>query len=232
MDTTLTEIEHYINEKLSGITDQQANLELPERIASFAVGAFILLKSIGKLRVHPLRSLSLGLSGGYLVYRGLSGKCSVCDRVGRAGEQVSPIIIESSLDVSKPRSEVYRFWRNLENLPLFMRHLNSVTELDAKRSYWEVNIPGNIANISWEAQITKEDENRYLSWRSIENSDIENAGKVEFSDLPGGGTHIDLFISYRPPAGMVGSGISRLLNPVFERMLHRDVEAFKTYIEQ
>ncbi|MBE7178493.1 MAG: cyclase/dehydrase, partial [Mucilaginibacter polytrichastri] len=175
----------------------------------------------------------LALSGGYLLYRGASGKCSVYDQLTKANEQLSPIIIETSLEVDKPREEVYAFWRNLQNLPLFMRHIKSINELDAKRSVWELDVPGNLADISWEARIVKEDKNNFLSWSSAEDAVIENSGRISFADLPDKkGTRLDVFISYRPPVSALGSGIAKLLNPVFRKMIANDVAGFKTYIEK
>ena len=51
------------------------------------------------------------------------------------------IEIERSVTVNKPRDEVYAFWRDLSNLPRFMRHLESVTELGDGRSHWVAKAP-------------------------------------------------------------------------------------------
>ena len=40
-----------------------------------------------------------------------------------------------------------------------------------------------------------------------------------------------MVIIYYPPAGELGSGVAKLLNPVFEKLIRQDVLNFKEYIE-
>jgi uncharacterized membrane protein len=142
------------------------------------------------------------------------------------------INIRTTLMVNKPKDEVYAFWRKLENLPLFMKHLASVTEIDQKHSHWEAVIPGNIGRIKWNAEIVKEEPGHLIGWQSIANATINNAGKVVFHDaLNGQGTELEVVISYHPPAGELGAGIAKALNGVFEKIIRQDVMNFKEYIE-
>ena len=88
-------------------------------------------------------------------------------------------------------------------------------------------------NIKWDAKIVKEQEGELLSWESLKNSTIENAGKIEFRDALGGkGTELNIMITYRPPAGDIGRNVSRLLNPVFEKIVRKDIMRFKDFIEE
>ncbi|WP_432326764.1 SRPBCC family protein [Mucilaginibacter sp. P25] len=43
--------------------------------------------------------------------------------------------------MNKPRQKVYEFWRKLDNLPLFMKHLESVEVIDSKYSHWVLKLP-------------------------------------------------------------------------------------------
>ena len=71
-----------------------------------------------------------------------------------------------------------------------------------------------------------------IGWQSLPNSTINNAAKVIFHDaLNGQGTELEVVIIYHPPAGELGSGIAKLLNPVFEKIIRQDVMNFKEYIE-
>jgi uncharacterized membrane protein len=202
-----------------------------ERLASAAIG-FLLLRS--GLRNGGLLSSVLG---GFLLYRGASGNCPVYSRLGLSTgnavlHKTDAVNIRTTIVVNKPRQEVYDFWRRLENLPRFMKHLNVVTESDNKRSHWEAKVPGGIGTITWDAEVLKEENGTYLSWRSLENATIENAGKVEFRDFMNHkGTEIDVTITYRPPAGSIGSGFAWLFNGVFEKMIREDIRNFKQFIE-
>ncbi len=64
--------------------------------------------------------------------------------------------IRVSMVVNKPREEVYTMWRNLSNLPLFMKHLERVEEQDELFSNWVMEIPGKIGTLQWHAEIVKE----------------------------------------------------------------------------
>ncbi len=205
-----------------------------ERIISAAIGSFLLSGGLSNFLKHPLNGLVKTALGGFLLYRGASGHCPVYSSVGKTkGVSHSPAVnIRTSLIVSKPKDEVYAFWRKLENLPLFMKHLASVTEIDTKHSHWEASLPGNIGKVKWNAEIVKEEPGYMIGWQSIPNSMINNAGKVVFNDALGGqGTELEVVISYHPPAGELGSGIAKLLNPVFEKVIRQDVMNFKEYIE-
>lgn len=218
------------SEGTSGVVNVGQN----ERLISTAAGAFLLSAGLSNLFKSPLSALVKTALGGYLLYRGTSGHCPVYASMGKAKgvEHTSAINIRTSLVVNKPKDEVYAFWRKLENLPLFMKHIAAVTEIDQKHSHWEATIPGNIGKVKWNAEIVKEEPGQMIGWQSIPNSTINNAGKVVFNDaMNGQGTELEVVISYHPPAGEIGAGIAKLLNPVFERIVREDVMNFKEYIE-
>jgi uncharacterized membrane protein len=214
----------------SGVVNVSSN----ERLLSTALGAFILSSGLNSLLKHPLNGLVKTALGGYLLYRGASGNCALYSSLGKTKNTSSTpaVNIRTSMIVNKAKDEVYAFWRKLENLPLFMKHLATVTEIDTKHSHWEAIIPGNIGKIKWNAEIVKEEEGKMIGWQSIANSTINNAGKVVFSEALGGqGTELEVVISYHPPAGELGAGLAKALNPVFERIIRQDVMNFKEYIE-
>jgi uncharacterized membrane protein len=210
------------------------NVGYNERLISAALGAFMLSSGLGKLTKNPIKGLLRTAIGGVLLYRGMSGNCPVYSSLGKTKgvNHTDAINIRTSLIVNKPKDEVYAFWRKLENLPLFMSHLASVTEIDSKHSHWEAVVPGNIGKVKWNAEIVKEEPGYLIGWQSIPNSMINNAGKVVFHDaLNGQGTELEVVITYHAPAGELGAGLAKLLNPVFEKVVRTDVLQFKEYIE-
>lgn len=210
------------------------NVDWQERVLSAGVGGYLFAAGLRNLTKKPIRGLLQTAIGGFLLYRGSSGNCPVYTSLGKTSDaqHASSVNIRTSLIVNKPRNEVYQFWRRLENLPKFMKHLLAVRELDAKRSHWEAVIPGNLGTLKWDAEIVKEREGEFIGWQSLPNATIENAGKVEFRDIDNAqGTELDVTISYRPPAGEIGSGIASLFNPVFEKLIRQDIMSFKEYAE-
>jgi uncharacterized membrane protein len=133
--------------------------------------------------------------------------------------------------VNRPRTEVYAFWRNLENLPQFMTHLKSVENLDGKRSHWVARAPAGVT-IEWQAEIIGEQEDTFLGWRSLPGSDVDNLGMVYFRDAPGGrGTEVKVVMGYTPPGGVAGLAIARLLNEVTAQKVKEDLRNFKQMME-
>lgn len=210
------------------------NVGWNERLVSATLGAFMLSSGLHNLIKHPINGLVKTLVGGVLLYRGASGNCPIYTSMGKTKNvtHTPAINIRTSIVVNKPKDEVYAFWRKLENLPLFMKHLATVTEIDSKHSHWEAVIPGNIGKIKWNAEIVKEEEGYMIGWQSLPNSTINNAGKVTFNDAQGGqGTQIEVVIIYHSPAGELGSSVAKLLNPVLEKVIKQDILNFKEYIE-
>ncbi|MGY4384786.1 putative membrane protein [Pedobacter sp. UYP24] len=208
------------------------NIDQGERALSVVAGSYLLYKGLKNIIDHPLLALQGAAAGGYLLYRGATGVCPIYQKLGKDTTDPQAINITEDIVVAAPRDKVYAFWRELSNLPKFMKHLKSVYEISGTESHWVANTPGNFMEIDWNAEITREDEGSYLGWQSNEDSMIENAGKIEFKDtLNGIGTEIHIEIDYFPPAGSVGRGIVSLFNGVFEKMIREDINGFKAYAE-
>lgn len=204
------------------------NVSDPERMISVVAGSLSLYRA-----TRTKNSLPEILIGSYLLFRGVTGYCAVYNAIGKTkpDNRSRNVNIQVSLKVDKPREEVYDFWRRLENLPLFMEHLELVNSIDEKTSVWEAKIPGGMGNLRWRSEIVKERPFELLGWQSLTGSEVENAGKVEFRDAEDGGTELHVVITYRAPLGIAGEGVARLINPYFHRVVENDIRNFKDYIE-
>lgn len=209
------------------------NIDQGERIISVLAGGWLLYKSLKHLGKHPFLGLQGVAASGLMLYRGATGVCPVYTRLDKDTTDPEAINITENIVVNAPKDKVYAFWRDLANLPKFMTHLKSVQELNGDISTWVANTPGGLIDLKWNAEITREDDEEYIGWQSVEGSMIDNAGKVEFKDtLSGTATEIHVEIDYFPPAGSVGRGIASLFNGVFERMIREDIQNFKSYAEE
>jgi uncharacterized membrane protein len=212
-------------------TDETPNIDQGERGVSIAAGSYLLYKGVKNLYRHPLLGLLGTAAGGFLLFRGATGICPLYKKLGRDTTDPEAINITERITVNAPKASVYSFWRDLSNLPKFMTHLKSVEE-HGTRSHWVANTPGQVVALSWNAEITREEEGSYIGWQSVEGSMIDNAGRVQFTDtLNGTGTEIQVDINYFPPAGSVGRGVASLFNGMFEKMIREDIQNFKTYAE-
>ena len=138
---------------------------------------------------------------------------------------------QASCIVNRQPDEVYRFWRDFRNLPRFMNHLESVEEMGEGRSHWVAKGPAGM-RVEWDAMIVADDPGRVITWRSLENSDVDNAGAVRFESAPGGrGTIIKVNIQYNPPGGVVGSTVAWLFGEEPNQQLDDDLRRFKQVME-
>jgi uncharacterized membrane protein len=217
---------------------ESVNISTTERLPSVIGGGEL---SIWVIQKKSLPGLTAAALGGVLVYRGASGHCDVYRALGihtdhrRGRKRGVPyelgIRVDKSVTINRPRHEVYRFWRNLENLPRFMRHLESVTEIDNKHSHWVAKAPAG-RTVQWEAEIINEIEDQLIGWQSLENSTVENAGSVHFEDAPEGrGTVVRIELQYNPPGGAVGATIAKLFGEEPGQQIGEDLWRFKELME-
>lgn len=187
-----------------------------------------ILSSLG-IKTNQLITAIGAIVGGALLYKGAKAmKGSSAKTTDK-----SVVSINSRQKVKRPKAELYSYWRNLENLPSFMSHIQEIEEIDDKKSHWVAEGPGGFGTIEWDAEIIWEEKNHLLSWRSLPGSEIENSGEVRFEDAPGGkSTFVETTISYRPPAGEIGGLAAKLLNPGFKKVVENDLQEFKKIMEK
>ena len=136
-----------------------------------------------------------------------------------------------TITVNRSPDEVYRYWREFQNFPSFMKHLESVEVVGDRRSHWKAKGPAGYRT-EWDAEITDDRPGSFISWRSLEGSEIDNSGSVRFLPAPGGrGTIVRVELQYKPLAGAVGAGIAMLFGQEPSQQVADDLRAFKQIIE-
>jgi uncharacterized membrane protein len=137
--------------------------------------------------------------------------------------------IQKTLYIEAPLDQVYAFWSNYENFPLFMSHVREVQDLGGGRSRWSVSGPGGVP-IEWRASLTQQTPNEVIAWRSEPGSMLENAGIIRFTSS-GNGTRVDLRFCYLPPAGGAGQAVAELLGTDPRGKLNEDLGRMKALLE-
>lgn len=140
-------------------------------------------------------------------------------------------LVGRTVTINRPARELYEFWRDLRNLPLFMENIESVTVLDARSSHWKVKGPAD-STVEWDSVITEDVPGELIAWQSTENTSVPNSGRIEFRDSGNGrGTIVTATIAYDPPVGALG----KLFAKVFQRepkiQARRDLRRFKQLME-
>ncbi|SCL54707.1 Uncharacterized membrane protein [Micromonospora eburnea] len=137
----------------------------------------------------------------------------------------------ASVTVNRTPQEAYRFWRDFENLPRFMYHVQSVRTTDGRRSQWTAKAPAG-RSVRWEAEVVEERPNRLIRWRSVDGARVPNAGTVRFTPTDGGkGTEIRVELEYAPPGRVLGALVARAFGENPRQQIVDDLRRFKQVIE-
>jgi uncharacterized membrane protein len=208
------------------------NVGTTERWASGVGGATLALWG---LRRASLPGLLVATVGGALAWRGLSGWCNLygalgIDRAG-AGRTVGNlgVKIDRDVTVAAPPERLYHFWRNFDNLPRIMSHVERVEVLSETRSRWHVKAPPGIT-VSWEAEIINDQPPHLLAWRTLSGAMVSHAGSVRFTPA-GSGTRIEVSLQYDPPGGALIHAAARLMDADAGQVLEHDLNEFKQALE-
>ncbi|WP_245569864.1 SRPBCC family protein [Flavobacterium soli] len=214
--------------KDSIIPGVKVNVSTVERILMVAAGGYLLCKGLSGKN----KSAAQSIAGTTMLARGITGYCPMYDMAGKTNFlKSSNVNIRTSVQIGLPVHEVYDFWRNLENLPKFMKHLEKVEEKNSVTSHWTAKGPGGIGTISWDANILMDEPGKMLSWHSLPGSTVDNAGKILFKENGTGGTELDVTISYHAPLGVAGETAAKWLNPYFEKIVKDDIQNLKSFLE-
>ena len=227
---------HHQTTNKNSLTEFLPNLEnnvgKAERIVSAVTGGALIAYGINR---RDTVGVLLSLLGGGLAFRGTTGHCEVYKQIGvDTAHSKTPasgkIHVQKSVTINKSAAELYQFWRNFENLPQFMNHLESVTNSSDKTSHWKVKAPLG-TTVEWDAEVTSDVENQKIGWKSAEISDIPNSGVVEFKETKNRGTEVRVTLTYEPPAGKIGSLIAKLFGEEPSQQVTEDLRRFKRLME-
>lgn len=218
-------------------TAVDVNVSRPERWASALAGGAAIAYG---LKERGIGGLATAAAGGALIYRGVTGHCPVyalfnystirSDTRAALGGELG-IRLTSSITINRPAEELYRFWRNFENLPQVMTHLKSVRSLGEDRSHWEARGPAGTP-VEWNAVLINDIENKLIAWRSLDGSDLISAGSVHFDPRQGGSTQVTVILQYSvAPGGRLGTVIAGLLGDDPSKQIEEDLWRLKQTME-
>ena len=211
------------------------NISATARLVSTAAGAALAIAG------YKRSNKALGLLGMGLIARGASGWCPVTavvdpnaefpiDSTKRHLSGPHGVVVEDAITIYRPVSEVYSYWRNLENLPRFMDHLVEVQAIDRFHSRWVARGPLGV-RVTWDAEVINDIPPTLLSWKSVGNSDVVSAGSVRFKPVGEHATEVRVKLQYDPPAGKVGAAVASLLGEDPQHQIAEDLRGFKQMLE-
>jgi len=178
-----------------------------------------------------ITGLATTAAGGGLVYAALKDKSAGQRSPSAATHHGATVKEERSVTIDKPRDELYRYWRDLTHLPRIMEGIESVEVRDQTHSHWTMLLSSG-GRIEWDAEVFADEPGARIAWKSLNGSDIANAGTVLFKDgPPGRGTIVSLVINYDPPAGPLGKLVAQLMPQEPGKVAGKALRRFKQLME-
>jgi uncharacterized membrane protein len=130
------------------------------------------------------------------------------------------------VEVDVPIELVWSLWSDLEQMPRWMKWIESVSILadDPDLSRWKLASGG--FEFSWLSRIVKLETNQIIQWESVDG--LPNRGAVRFYDRHNSSI-VRLTIAYRIP-GILGALMDNLfLGQIVESTIQADLNRFKDY---
>ena len=151
------------------------------------------------------------------------GGALVASRVGRGG--ASRILrLEKSIQIGRPPAEVFDAWSDLEQLPMMIEALDSVSSI-GHRSHWNARVDGRATE--WDAELTQLIPNQAIGWKSVHGP--QHSGRITFSPL-GGDTLVHVQMNYAPPSRFLRRALTPLVGE-FEGYIEQALRDAKAYLE-
>lgn len=139
--------------------------------------------------------------------------------------------VEKAITVNRTPEDCYRYWRQLENLPRFMNHLDSVQQYDEFTSHWVAKAPMGM-RVEWDAEIVSDRPGELIAWRSLPGADVFNGGTVRFEAAPANrGTTMHVTMHYAPPGGMLGSLFAQIFGEEPSQQVDEDLRRYRQVME-
>ncbi|QIN83450.1 cyclase [Rubrobacter tropicus] len=137
--------------------------------------------------------------------------------------------ITGSIEVEAPVAKVYEYWRDLENLPSFMKNIEEVRSTGPDTTHWVVKGPLGY-RAEFDARTTQDEPNSAIGWNTLDG-DVQTSGQVRFQEVTPNRTRLEVQMKYAdPPAGKLGEAASRLTSGP-KAIMEQDLRNFKDIIE-
>ena len=137
--------------------------------------------------------------------------------------------ITGSIEVEVPVAQAYEYWRDLENLPSFMKNIEEVRATGPDTTHWVVKGPLGY-RAEFDARTTQDEPNSAIGWNTVDG-DVQTSGQVRFQEVTPNRTRLEVQMKYAdPPGGKAGEAVSRLTSGP-KAIMEQDLKNFKDLME-
>jgi uncharacterized membrane protein len=204
---------------------QQQNWSPATRLVSSVGGSLLTLYGLTR---RGFAKPVLSTAGLVLTTRGLTNLDT--RSIFGFGTGENGIRVNKAINIFAPIDEVYRFWRNFENFPLFMNHVKEIS-VQNDISNWKVAGPAG-STVEFQSRITHDIPNDSIGWETLPDSQVHSTGFVRFDENRDGSTRVTVQMTYLPPAGAVGHAVAQLFGVDPRQAMHEDLIRLKTLLEE
>jgi uncharacterized membrane protein len=133
------------------------------------------------------------------------------------------------IEVETPIDHVWSLWSDLEQMPNWMKWIESVKVLEESPDLSQWKLASGGFDFRWQSKITRLVTNQIMQWESVDG--LPNRGAIRFYDR---GEHsiVKLTVGYGIP-GILGKVMDNLfLGRIVESTLQADMNRFRDYALQ
>jgi uncharacterized membrane protein len=219
------------------------NVGYKERLISAVLGGGLLLRGLrGKSVVGGITAV-MGIA---LLNRAATGYCPAYHAMGISTHDRSDtsslgrpkiltdraIKVNQSITIQRSAHDLYRYWRQVENLPKVMSHIRSVVAINEHQSHWIVDTLPHAPEIEWDAEIINEVDDERIGWRTLKGAVVEHAGSVVFEAIAEAITKVTVTLQFDPPGGPLGAALASLIGQDPSKKIGDDLFRFKEVMER
>lgn len=185
------------------------NLTRADRLGYIVGGVALVLWALRKPSLAKTAGAGLG---GWLLYQAWTGSNPMFRPLGirvnphpAQAELAETLVVEETITISRPRNEVYDYWRRLENLP----------------SYRESAV-----------ELIRDEAGETLAWRAMRDARLVQFGSLAFRDAPGArGTIVEARLEYAPSGGSLGTALAHIMGHSPQRLIAENLRRARQLLE-
>jgi uncharacterized membrane protein len=130
------------------------------------------------------------------------------------------------VEVEAPMELIWNLWSDLEQMPRWMKWIDSVKILEDNPELSQWKLSSNGFEFSWRSRILKQIPHQIIEWESVDG--LPNRGAIRFYDRKTTSV-VKLTVAYAIP-GILGKFMDNLfLGRIVESTLQANLERFREY---
>jgi uncharacterized membrane protein len=134
------------------------------------------------------------------------------------------------IEIDAPIDLVWSLWSDLEQMPKWMKWIDSVTVLEEEPELSRWRLASGGFEFTWLSRIVKLVYHQIIQWEAVDG--LPNRGAIRFYDRGDRGSIVKLSVAYAAPGFLFQLMDQLFLGRIVESSLQADMERFRNYAMQ